>query len=67
MDKGACQAIVHGVTKSDTTEQLNNNKFLVRNEILTPVTMHGFFLHDQAILRHQLDVLQVNSILTLLT
>ena len=56
-----------GHKESDTTERLNNNKYLVRNEILTPITMHGFFLHDQAILRHQLDVLKVNSILTLLT
>ena len=55
-----------GHKESDTTERLNN-KFFVRNEILTPITMHGFFLHDQAILRHQLDVLKVNSILTLLT
>ena len=26
MDRGAWQVTVHGVTKSDTTEQLNNNK-----------------------------------------
>ena len=25
-DRGACSATIHGVTESDTTERLNNNK-----------------------------------------
>ena len=35
MDRGVWPAIVHGITESDTTQQLNNNKIKLSNMSVT--------------------------------